>query len=97
MFREARYKKYANIVSFETIKKANKSVKKLEKEFNSSKTWYKCIRIERVVVFASNRALASSKRKNLKPETMEELIKISKIYKKFAKYISKELEQIKSE
>jgi len=83
LFSTPTYKKYSDIISFVDEKEAKKSVKKLRAEYKSAKTTTKKLRIERVAVFAANRANASAARKNLSKKEKIELKNISKIYRKF--------------
>ena len=93
LFQEPRYQKYADIVDFKDPKSARSSVKKLNDEFNDAKTHEKRVRIIRVTNLASNRAKASSLRKNLSPDEKKEFEQIAKIYRKAQKDLSIKLEK----
>lgn len=70
----------SNIISFKNPSSANGSSKELLREFKNSKTRVKKRKIKRATVQASNRALASSKKRNLSSREKMELKQISRIY-----------------
>jgi hypothetical protein len=74
------YKKYGDMVSFESTTAARKSVADLKKEFNEADTANKQLRIARVAQYAANRARASTNRKHLSPDVKKRFTKMHKIY-----------------
>ena len=84
LFRPPRYKKYAEIVTFEDPASARKAARKLLHEFKSAKTRAKKVRVKKVTVYAANRARASAKRKNLSSRERKELLQIARIYERAA-------------
>nr|BDI55119.1 MAG: hypothetical protein [uncultured archaeon] len=80
----ARYKKYKEIVSLKDPTEAKESVKELYREFHLAKTHAKKLRISRVTTYASNRAYASAKRKNISAKEREEFRQIGNIYHNLA-------------
>jgi len=84
LYRIARYKKYKEIVSLKDPTEAKESVKELYREFHSAKTHAKKLRVSRVTTYASNRAYASAKRKNISAKEKEEFRQIGNIYHNLA-------------
>lgn len=91
LFFESKSKKLASIVTFKNPSAARGAVKELGREFNGAKTDDKRLRVFRATLLAANRALASSKRKNLSSRERNELKQISGIYRKAAKAFQKKL------
>lgn len=84
LFKPAKYKKYKEIVSLKDPAEAKESVKELDKEFHLAKTHTKKLRISRVTIYASNRAYASAKRKNISAKERDEFRQIGNIYHNLA-------------
>jgi len=80
LFKKPKHKKYAKIVSFKNPTEARKSAKIMNKEFNSSKTRSKKLRVARATQYASNRAFATAKKKNLSLKERREFKEIGRIY-----------------
>ena len=86
LFKPARHKWIADIITFETPGKARKAADKLigalqRGRYGNLKIGQKrALAIARALQYAANRAKASAKRKNLSPKERKELIRISKIY-----------------
>jgi len=95
LFKKPKHKYLAKIVNFDTPENAKKSTKKLEKEFVNAKTDKKRLRIARASLFASNRAEASGKRKNLSRKEKTEYRKIAVLYKNTANMLFKEYDSLK--
>lgn len=91
LFGKARYKKYADIISFKDVSSAEKSRDKLLREFYNAETRAKEVRIVRVSTYASNRARASSKRRRLSKKERNELIEIADIYANLAQSLGRTL------
>ena len=85
LFKPARWKKYAEIVTFENPSAARGAAKELLREFRSAKTRAKKLRVKKVAIYAANRARASAKRKNLSSRERKELREIARIYEQAAK------------
>jgi len=85
LFKDAKYKKYNEIVSFKSKKDANNSVSDLLLEFYETNSKSKKLRIARVMQYASNRALASTKNPNLSSKERIELTEVGNLYKKESK------------
>ena len=84
LFNPAKYKKYKEIVSLKDPTEAKESVKELYREFHLAKTHAKKLRVTRVTTFASNRAYASAKRKNISAKERDEFHQIGNIYHNLA-------------
>ena len=97
LFKKPKYKYLAKIVRFDTPENAKKSTKKLEKEFINAKTDKKRLRIARTSLYASNRAEASGKRKNLSRKEKSEYKKIAILYKNTSNMLFKEYDSLKKE
>jgi len=80
MFGKAKHKYLRDIISIRSPESATGSVRELTREFYQSKTRAKRLRIARSAQLASNRALASAKRKSVSPRERAELKKVAKIY-----------------
>lgn len=80
LFKEPKYKKYAKIISFKSLNEARISTSKILDEFGNAKTRAKELRLARVLQYASNRAMAMSKRKALSKAKKDDYKSISKIY-----------------
>lgn len=85
LYKPAKHKKYAKIVSFKNPTQAFNSVRKLRKEYRESKTKAKKLRIARVTQYASNRARATLSKKGLSRKEQQDLRQIHGIYKTQAK------------
>ena len=85
LFRQARFRKYEEIVKFDNPDAARRAARELLREFNDAKTRAKERRVKRVAVFAANRALKSSRRENLSQRERKELQQIAGIYAKAAR------------
>ena len=94
LYGEARHRQLARIVTFTSVKDAEKATKKLKKEFKKAKTKDYKLAILRATVQAANRARASTHKHDLRPETRERLQKISKIYEKCADELQKEYDKL---
>jgi len=94
LFRPAKYKKYSKIVSFKDPEDAFISSGQLLDEFVRSKQKDKKLRIARVSQYASNRAFATSKKKDLSQKERNEFIEIGKIYKRSANGMWKEYNKL---
>ena len=84
LFKKPRWKKYAEIVTFENPDAAKGAARELLREFRSAKTRAKKVRVKKVTVYAANRARASAKRKNLSSRERKELLQIARIYERAA-------------
>jgi hypothetical protein len=80
MFSPAKHKYLRDIISIRSPESATGSVRELTREFYQSKTKAKRLRIARSTQLASNRALASAKRKTVSLGERTELKKVAKIY-----------------
>lgn len=80
LFKKPTHKKYAEMISFKNPTQARISARKLRKEFREAKQKAKQLRIARATQYASNRAKASSKRKNLNIDERKQIKEIGKIY-----------------
>ena len=81
MFSPAKHKYLRDIISIRNPESATGSVRELNREFYQSKTKAKRLRIARSAQLASNRALASAKRKSVSPRERTEMRKVAKIYR----------------
>lgn len=81
LFFTAEHKKYSDVVSFEDTTQASKSATQLNKEFSGAQTRAKKVRVKRVAVSASNRALAASKSPKLSSARKKELRHIASVYR----------------
>lgn len=95
LFKPAKYKKYSKIVSFKDPEDAFISSGQLLDEFVRSKQKDKKLRIARVSQYASNRAFAMSKKRDLSSKERREFIEIGKIYKRSANGMWREYNKIK--
>jgi len=84
MFGRAKHKYLGDIISIRSPESATGSVRELAREFYQSKTRAKRLRIARSAQLASNRALASAKRKAVSPRERAELKKVARIYRDVA-------------
>lgn len=80
MFSPAKHKYLRDIISIRSPESATGSVRELNREFYQSKTKAKRLSIARSAQLASNRALASAKRKSVSPRERAELKKVARIY-----------------
>ena len=80
LFKKPKHKKYAKMISFKNPTQARSSARKLRKEFREAKQNAKQLRIARATQYASNRAKASGKRKNLSIDERKQIKEIGKIY-----------------
>ena len=80
LFAPPKYKKYAQLVSFENPEQAKHSAQGLELEYDTATTKAKRLRIIRVTSLAMNRAQASSKRKALSAKERQQLRHIAATY-----------------
>ena len=85
MFRPAKHRKLAKIVTFETVKGAKKAAQRLLRMFNKARTRKQKVLIKRATVLAANRAKVSARRRNLRPRTKKRLKHIAEIYRKASK------------
>jgi CRISPR/Cas system type I-B associated protein Csh2 (Cas7 group RAMP superfamily) len=85
LFKNPKYKKYNEIVSFDDVERAKHSIIQLEEELKTAKTKRKALRVARVIQYSSNRALASTKNTKLTKGRISELSKIGNEYKSSAK------------
>lgn len=84
MFGKAKNKYLRDIISIRSPESATGSVRELNREFYSSKTKVKRLRIARATLLASNRAKAMISRRTLSPRERGEMLTVSAIYKKAA-------------
>lgn len=80
IFFKPKYKYLSKLISLKDPSSAKKSVSKLIKEYEGSKTKVKKLRIIRAIQLASNRAYVSTKRKNLSGKEKKEFKEIGEIY-----------------
>jgi len=73
MFGKAKYGYLRDIISIRNPESATGSVRELTREFYQSKTKTKRLRIARSAQLASNRALASAKKRTVSPRERAEL------------------------
>ena len=91
LFKPARHKWLADIITFESESKARKAAKRLVNDLERGRIGKKkigkkrALTIARALQYAANRAEASAKRKNLSPKERKELKEIAKIYDRAAK------------
>lgn len=76
--------KYSDIVKISSPEEANESVRMLHKEFMNAKTREKQSHIIKSAVLASNRAGAFLEKRDTKPKTKLEMVRVRKIYRDFA-------------
>jgi len=88
LFKPARHKSIAEIVSFETPSRAKQSSIKLLRIMRKCNR-RKALIILKALNLASNRALASAKRRNLSVKERRELVKVGRIYRKATLLASK--------
>lgn len=88
LFKPARHKWLADVISFESPAEARRSAKRLVRMVRRAGRG-KALTIIRALNYASNRAKASAKRKSLSKKERRELKTISKIYRKAQKEASK--------
>jgi hypothetical protein len=89
MFKPAKYEYLADIVSLESPKSAQVSVKRLEREFHSAKSRSKKMRVLKATTLAANRATAMKIRAG--PKERKELTTISLRYQRASQRMSKGL------
>lgn len=94
LFTGAQYKKYNDIIDFESPYAAQYAIKTLYEEFNETDTKDKHLRIARVTNYAANRANATLNRKQLSKEEMREFKLISAMYNRAAKKLWKKYRRI---
>lgn len=80
MFGKAKHDYLRDIISIRSPESATGSVRELTREFFNAKTKVKRLRIARSAQLASNRALASAKRKSVSVVEKAELRKVAGIY-----------------
>lgn len=80
LFKQPKYKYLAKLITFKTVKDAEKSVIKAEKMFREAKTKKKKLRIVRSIQYAENRIHGSLAKKGLKKETKKRLKVIASTY-----------------
>ena len=95
LFEKPKYKYLGKIVRFDTPERALESTKKLETEFINAKTDEKRLRIARASQYASNRATASGKRRNLSRKEKSEYRTIARYYENTANMLFKEYNSLK--
>lgn len=88
LFDKAKSKKLADIISFKNPQAARGSAKELLREFNAAKLRSKKVRIIQATNLASNRAAASTRRRNLSMRERRELTTVSNIFRKTQKDLS---------
>lgn len=82
LYRPARYKKYAAIVTFNSLTDAGHAAKCLIAEFNAAQTRAKMRRVKAVTVQAANRANTNAKNHTYTPETRKRMSAIALVYEK---------------
>jgi len=80
MFGKAKHEYLRDIISIRSPESATGSVRELTREFYGAKTKVKRLRIARSAQLASNRALASAKRKSVSVIEKVELKRVAGIY-----------------
>jgi len=80
MFGKAKHEYLRDIISIRSPESATGSVRELTREFYGAKTKVKRLRIARSAQLASNRALASAKRKSVSVIEKAELKRVAGIY-----------------
>jgi len=100
IFHEPKHKWLADIVSFESPEKAEKSARRLVAALKNGKIQHegktlkigqkRALQIYKSIIEAANRAKASARRKNLSERERRELLRVAKIYEK-AKEEAKEI------
>ena len=93
LFFPARHKWLEEIVCMETPECARESVKKLREEFEKSKTRARKRKIYRAADLAAKRAKATLNREKLSAKEREEFREIAKIYRRFAEWCRRRLEE----
>lgn len=81
LFKDPKYKKYGDMVSFKDIPTAMKSITDLQLEFYDSKQQDKKLTIARVMQYSANRCLASTKNPKLTTKERKELTAVGNEYK----------------
>ncbi len=87
LFRAARHKWLAEIITFESVSDARKAAKKLVGYVRRGRKGTlrlgekRALEIVRALVYAANRAEAASKRKTLRIEEKRKLREISRVYR----------------
>lgn len=97
LYEKPKYKYLAKIVRFDTPERARGSIEKLTNEFVNARTLTKKLRIAKASMYASNRAEASGKKKNLSRKEKSEYKKISMLYRGNAHMLFKEYNSLKEE
>lgn len=95
LFQKPRNKYLANIVSFKSHFDAVVAREKLKSEFRNAKTLPKKLRIARATNYASNRAMAMSKKKGLTTSERAKLKKVSNDYKSASRSMFLRYDQLK--
>ena len=85
LFKPARHKYLADVITFKDPDSAERSARKLVKETKKTKRRDAAKRRAQALQLAANRARASAKRKNLSRKEREELLEIAGIYDEAAK------------
>lgn len=84
LFKPAKWKYLAEIVSFETPGKAKKSAREVLKSIRSAKRRDKALREARALQYAANRARAAAKNPRLSAKEKRELREVAEIYEEAA-------------
>ena len=88
LFKPAKHKDLAEIVTFESVTKAKDAAEELEELFEKARTRKRRLTILRAAQYAANRARAAAKNPKFKPSTKKRLRKIAEVYEE----LSEELE-----
>lgn len=95
LFKQPTYKYLAELITFKSVKGAERSVLKAEKIFKKSKTKEKKLRVVRSIQYAENRIHGSLAKKGLRPETKKRFKAIKRTYGDSADYLWDEYRKLK--
>ena len=89
LFKPARHKDLARIVTFESVSDARKAAKKLKQMFKNAKSCERKLTIYRATQYAANRARAGAKNPKFSPQTKKKWREVAEVYEAAAEWMEK--------
>ena len=93
LFKPAKHKDIAEIVTYESISKARKAASQLKKMFQRARTRKRKLTILQATQYAANRARAGAKNPKFTPATKRKWREISKIYENASEWMERRYEK----
>jgi len=89
LFKPPKHKDLARIVTFESVKDAEKAAKRLKELFRKTRNCKRKLIIYKATMYAANRAKAGAKNPKFSIATKRKWRKVSRIYAQAAKWMQK--------